>query len=109
MGYSMGGGHATSIGLGHPELFSYVGGFSGGGVNAITNNPERTATANKDYKMIFVGAGTEDTAINGARASHNAMMEKNIKHIFSEDVGYGHDYQVWRRYLHTLLQQTFRD
>jgi enterochelin esterase-like enzyme len=109
MGYSMGGGHATSIGFGHPEVFSHVAGMSGGGANMITNSPERSATANKDYKMIFVGSGTEDGAINGARASHAAMTEKNINHIFSEDVGYGHDYQIWRIYLHRLLQKTFRD
>ena len=108
-GYSMGGGHATSIGFGHPEVFAYVGGFSGGGANLITSNPDRAATANKDYKLIFVGSGTEDGAINGARASHAAMNEKNIKHIFSEDPGYGHDYQIWRIYLHRLLQKTFRD
>ena len=108
-GYSMGGGHATSIGFGHPEVFAHVGGFSGGTAGAITGNPARSATANADYKMIFVGAGTEDTAINAARTSHEAMTAQNIKHIFSEDVGYGHDYQIWRQYLHTLLQKTFRD
>ena len=106
MGYSMGGGQSTSIGFAHPELFSYVGGFSGGSAISLTANPEK---ANKDYKMVFVGAGTEDTALNGARASHAALTEKNIKHIFSEDPGYGHDYQIWRIYLYRLLQQTFRD
>ena len=109
MGYSMGGGHATSIGFGHPEVFSHVGGMSGGGANIITSSPERSATANKDYKMIFVGSGTEDGAINGARTSHQAMTAQNIKHIFSEDVGYGHDYQVWRLYLYRLAQLTFRN
>ncbi|MBI5769302.1 MAG: hypothetical protein HZA93_16020 [Verrucomicrobia bacterium] len=109
MGYSMGGGHSAAIGFGHPAIFSYVGCMSGGGANLITSNPERAATANKDYKLIFVGSGTEDTAINGARASHTAMTEKGINHIFSEDPGYGHDYQIWRIYLHRLLQKTFRD
>jgi enterochelin esterase-like enzyme len=109
MGYSMGGGHATSIGFGHPEVFAHVGGMSGGGANLITSNPARAATANADYKLIFVGSGTEDTAINGARSSHEAMNALNIKHIFSEDVGYGHDYQVWRQYFYRLAQQTFRD
>jgi enterochelin esterase-like enzyme len=109
MGYSMGGGHATQIGFAHPEVFSVVGGMSGGGANAITNSPERSATANKDYKIIFVGSGTEDGAINGARSSHQAMDALGIKHIFSEDVGYGHDYQIWRQYLYRLAQQTFRD
>src|SRR6185503_18176445 len=28
-GYSMGGGHSTTIGFGHPELFGCVAGFSG--------------------------------------------------------------------------------
>lgn len=109
MGYSMGGGHATSIGFGHPEVFAHVGGMSGGGARLITDNPERAATANTDYKMIFVGSGTEDGAINGARQSRDAMTALNIKHIFSEDVGYGHDYQVWRQYFYRLAQLTFRD
>jgi hypothetical protein len=29
--------------------------------------------------------------------------------MFSEDVGYGHDYQIWRQYLYRLAQLTFRD
>jgi enterochelin esterase-like enzyme len=108
-GYSMGGGHATSIGFAHPEVFAHVGGFSGGTAGVITGNPARSATANADYKMIFVGSGTEDTAINAARTSHEAMTAQNIKHIFSEDVGYGHDYQIWRQYLYRLAQLTFRE
>src|ERR1051325_11792000 len=60
MGYSMGGGHSTSIGFGHPELFAYVGAFSGfGSTNLLTADPAKT---NKNYKMIFIVAGTEDTA-----------------------------------------------
>jgi enterochelin esterase-like enzyme len=36
-GYSMGAGHSSTIGLNHPELFSYVGIFSGAtGENAIS-------------------------------------------------------------------------
>jgi enterochelin esterase-like enzyme len=111
-GYSMGGGHSTTIGFGHPELFSYVGGFSG------YSGPQSFATArlladpakaNRDYKMIFFGSGTEDNAVNGGRALHAAFTDKGIKHIWREDPGYGHDYQIWRIYLHTLLQQTFRN
>lgn len=111
-GYSMGGGHSTTIGFGHPELFSYVGGFSGysGPTTAVTGqllaNPAKT---NHDYKMIFFGAGTEDNAVNGGRALHAAFTEKGVNHLWSEDPGYGHDYQIWRIYLHRLLQRTFRD
>jgi hypothetical protein len=107
MGYSMGGGHSTSIGFGHPELFAYVAGFSGyGSTNLITADPAKT---NKNYKMIFIGSGVEDTAVNGGRTMHKALTDAGVKHIWSEDPGYGHDYQIWRIYLHRLLQQTFRD
>ncbi len=111
-GYSMGGGHSTTIGFGHPELFAYVGGFSGysgpaSGVAAkLLADPAR---ANADYKIIFLGSGTEDTAVRGGRTLHAAFTEKGIKHLWSEDAGYGHDYQIWRIYLHRLLQETFRD
>ena len=111
-GYSMGGGHSTTIGFGHPEVFSYVGGFSGysgaqaPGTAKLLADP---AKANQDYKIIFFGSGTEDGAVNGGRALHTAFTDKGIKHIWSEDPGYGHDYQIWRIYLHTLLQKTFRD
>jgi enterochelin esterase family protein len=111
-GYSMGGGHSTTIGFGHPEIFSYVGGFSGysgaqsPGTAKLLADPEKT---NKDYKLIFFGSGTEDNAVNGGRALHTAFTEKGVKHLWSEDPGYGHDYQIWRIYLHTLLQKTFRD
>lgn len=111
-GYSMGGGHSTTIGFGHPELFAYVGGFSGysGPASSVTARLlADPAKANADYKIIFIGSGTEDTAVNGGRALHAAFTEKGIKHLWSEDPGYGHDYQIWRIYLHTLLQKTFRD
>ena len=107
MGYSMGGGHSTSIGFGHPELFAYVAGFSGyGSANLLTADPAKT---NKNYRMIFIGSGTEDTAVNGGRTMHQTLTTAGIKHTWSEDPGYGHDYQIWRQYLYRLLQQTFRD
>jgi enterochelin esterase family protein len=107
MGYSMGGGHATSIGFGHPELFAYVGAMSGfGGTNLLVADP---AKANKNYKIIFLGSGTEDTAVNGGRTMHEALTKAGVKHTWSEDPGYGHDYQIWRQYFYRLMQQTFRD
>jgi enterochelin esterase family protein len=107
MGYSMGGGHSTSIGFGHPELFAYVAGFSGyGSASLLTADP---AKANKNYRMIFIGSGTEDTAVNSGRTMHQTLQNAGIKHTWSEDPGYGHDYQIWRQYLYRLLQQTFRD
>ena len=112
MGYSMGGGHSTVIGWSHPELFAYVGGMSGytGATSPITarllTDPAKT---NKDFKILFIGSGVEDTAINGGRTLHQLFTEKGVKHLWSEDPGYGHDYQIWRQYFSRLAQQMFRD
>ena len=56
-----------------------------------------------------VASGTEDTAVNGGRNMHDALTKAGVKHIWSEDPGYGHDYQIWRQYFSRLMQQTFRD
>jgi enterochelin esterase family protein len=110
-GYSMGGGHATTIGLNHPELFTYVAGMSGyAGQNAIAKalaDPEKT---NKDFKLVWAGCGTEDPiAFNGGRAFDKLLTSKGIHHEWIESPGYRHDYQIWRIYLHDLLPRLFND
>src|SRR4029078_13496125 len=67
------------------------------------------AKTNKNYKMIFIGAGTEDTAVNGGRTMHDALTKAGVKHLWSEDPGYGHDYQIWRQYFYRRIPQPFRD
>ena len=74
-----------------------------------TSNTADPAKTNKTYKMIFIGSGTEDTAVNGGRTMHDALTKAGVRHIWSEDPGYGHDYQIWRQYFHRLMQQTFHD
>ncbi|MBL9199825.1 MAG: hypothetical protein JNL39_04920 [Opitutaceae bacterium] len=109
MGYSMGGGHSTTIGFRHPELFSMVGGFSGYSRPAAETLLADPAKANRDYSLIFIGTGTEDNALAGGRALHAAFTEKGIKHVWREDPGYGHDYQIWRIYLRDLAVRLFRE
>jgi enterochelin esterase-like enzyme len=109
-GYSMGAGHSSTIGLNHPELFSYVGIFSGAaGENAISKALADPAKTNQDYKLIWIGCGTDDRAIDGCRNLDRLLTSKDIKHEFTESPGYRHDYQIWRIYLCTVLQKLFRD
>jgi len=109
-GYSMGAGHSSTIGLNHPELFSYVGIFSGAaGENAISKALADPAKTNKDYKLIWIGCGTDDAAINGCRNLDQLLTSKGITHEFTESPGYHHDYQIWRVYLNTVLQKLFRE
>jgi enterochelin esterase-like enzyme len=109
-GYSMGAGHSSTIGLNHPEVFSYVGIFSGAaGENAISKALADPAKTNQDYKLIWIGCGTDDRAITGCRNLDQLLSSKDIKHEFTESPGYRHDYQIWRIYLQTVLQKLFRD
>ena len=110
IGYSMGGGHSSTIGLNHPELFAYVAAMSGNAREpALTKalaDPERT---NKDFKLIWLGCGTDDNAINGGRALDKVLTDKGIRHQWVESPGYRHDYQIWRIYLRDLLPKLFGD
>jgi enterochelin esterase-like enzyme len=110
VGYSMGAGQSSTIGLNHPELFAYVGIFSGvAGENAIGKALADPAKTNKDYKLIWVGCGTDDALVNGCRAFDRLLTDKGINHEYTESPGYRHDYQVWRIYLHTVLPKLFRE
>ena len=110
IGYSMGGGHSSTIGLNHPEVFAYVGAMSGNArepaLGKLLGDP---AKANKDYKLIWLGSGTDDNAVNGGRALDKALTAKGIRHEWVESPGYRHDYQIWRIYLRDILPKLFRD
>ena len=110
IGYSMGGMQASTIGLNHPEVFAHVAAMSGNAREAALTkalaDPERT---NKDFKLIWLGCGTDDNAINGGRALDKVLTNKGIHHEWVESPGYRHDYQIWRIYLRDLLPKLFRD
>jgi len=110
IGYSMGGMQASTIGLNHPEIFAYVAAMSGNAREAaltkVLSDPVQT---NKDFKLIWLGCGTDDNAINGARALDKLLTSKGIRHECVESPGYRHDYQIWRIYLRDLLPKLFRD
>jgi len=110
IGYSMGGMQASTIGLNHPEVFAYVAAMSGNAREAALTkalaDPEQT---NKDFKLIWLGCGTDDSAINGGRALDKVFTSKGIHHEWVESPGYRHDYQIWRIYLRDLLPKLFRD
>lgn len=110
VGYSMGGMQASIIGLNHPELFAHVGAMSGNAREAALApalaDPDKT---NKAFKLIWLGCGTDDTAIAGGRALAKVFKDKGIRHEWVESEGYRHDYQIWRVYLRDLLPKLFRD
>jgi len=112
-GLSMGGGQAMNIGLGNPALFAWVGSFSGAGLRGgdITTL-YKGAFADKDAfnnrtKLLWIGCGTEDSLITGARALHTALEHAGIRNTWWEGPGL-HEWQVWRKHLHAFAPLLFK-
>ena len=117
IGFSMGGMQAGRFGLGHLDTFSYVGIMSAG----LLGNPASAAAgpdpiaplaanpnaANKHLKLLWIACGIEDTAMAGARSTHEALQKAGIQHVFLETEG-AHHWRVWRRYLRDVAPLLFR-
>jgi enterochelin esterase family protein len=112
VGLSMGGGQSLSTGLGHPDLFGWVGGFSSGvpsddldrrfPVQAAAG-PKKTGAA----QFLWVGVGKEDFLLESNKNFHTWLETKQVPHEWHLTDG-GHEWPVWRSYLEEFLQKIFR-
>jgi enterochelin esterase-like enzyme len=117
IGFSMGGMQAGRFGLGHLDTFSHVGIMSAGlignpasataGPDPIASLAANPAAANKQLKLLWIACGVEDTAMAGARSTHEALQKAGIQHVFLETEG-AHHWRVWRRYLRDVAPLLFR-
>lgn len=118
VGFSMGGMQAGRFGLGHLDTFSYVGimsaGLVGNPASAAAAGPDPLAllasdpaAANARLKLLWIACGTEDSAMAGARGTHEALQKAGIRHTFVESEG-AHHWRVWRRYLRDLSPLLFK-
>jgi enterochelin esterase-like enzyme len=117
VGFSMGGMQAGRFGLGHLDTFSYVGIMSAGLIGnpasaAAMSDPiaplaANAAANNARLKLLWIACGTEDSAMAGARSTHEALQKAGIKHTFVESEG-AHHWRVWRRYLRDLAPLLFQ-
>jgi enterochelin esterase-like enzyme len=117
VGFSMGGMQAGRFGLGNLDTFSHVGVMSAGlvgnpasgagGPNPIDALAADAAAANKKLKLLWIACGVDDTAMAGARSTHETLEKAGIRHTFLETPG-AHHWRVWRNYLHDLAPLLFR-
>jgi enterochelin esterase family protein len=117
MGFSMGGMQAGRFGLGNLDTFSYVGIMSAGllgnsastlaGPDPIAPLAANAAEASRRLKLLWIACGVEDSAMAGARRTHEALEKAGIKHTFVESEG-AHHWRVWRRYLRDVSPLLFR-
>ena len=112
VGLSMGGGHALAIGLSHPDLFGWVGGFSSG--IAANGHDERygayaRAVAQKTAvpRLLWIGCGEKDFLIEQNKSLIAWLEQNKLPHEWHLTAG-GHEWPVWRDYLAQYMQKIFR-
>ena len=118
-GLSMGGMQTFQITLKHLDLFSYIGGFSGGG-GGFGGGPIDLKTANngvmvnadefnKKVHLVWLGVGTAEgqRMHDGIKNYHEALDKAGIKNVFYESPGTAHEWLTWRRCLHEFAPLLF--
>ena len=110
-GLSWGGHQTFDMTMGHPELFSYVGSFSG----AVFLKDLKTdyggalsdaAKANRLYHYIFLSTGSEENI--GTASDHEILTKAGIRHDYYVSSGTAHEFLTWRRSLKEFLPHLFR-
>jgi enterochelin esterase family protein len=112
-GLSMGGGQALSIGLGHPELFRYVLGYSAAigpnfldiqdVLNKVNGDPNST---NKSFGLVWISCGRQDFLYKANKALDEDLTAHGVQHKYVETEG-AHVWSVWRHNLGDSLPLLF--
>ena len=106
-GLSMGGGQSLNFGLGHLDVFAWIGGFS----SAPNTKPPAElvpdpATAKVKLRLLWLACGNKDGLIRISQHVHNYLKENNVQHIWHVDSN-GHDATEWANNLYLFVQHLF--
>ena len=111
-GLSLGGFQSYTIGLDHPELFGWIGGFSGSGRGpGDRRDAEMYPTSLNDrYHLLYISIGTDEPAqmYAGIRDLHLALEKLGVNHVYYESPGTGHEWLTWRRSLYQFAPMLFK-
>lgn len=111
-GLSMGGMQTRIITLTHPDVFSYVGIFSGGSISL--EDIEKSPEFKNKVKKLFVSYGSRELENRregfGGNPKENtqALKKAGIDTHFYVSPQTAHEWQSWRRSLHEFTQLLFK-
>ncbi|MFM1943011.1 MAG: hypothetical protein RI897_1993 [Verrucomicrobiota bacterium] len=107
-GLSMGGGQSLNFGLGHLDVFAWVGGFSSApNTKPVAELLPDPAAAKAQLKLLWLSCGNQDGLINISQGVHAYLKEHGVEHVWHVD-GHGHDPEHWRAALYWFAQKAFR-
>ncbi len=110
-GLSMGSLQTSITAFENPELFSYVGVFSGFVQDLLTQNQSHLTKENLDdfqanNKLFFRGIGDEDPYFDSFM-SDDTFLENSKLGCERKIYKGGHEWKVWRRCLYDFAQMIF--
>lgn len=107
-GLSMGGGQSLNFGLGNPDKFAWVGGFSSAPntkpPQELVPNPEETK---RQLKLLWISCGDNDGLITFSKRTHDYLRQHDVPHIYYIEPGV-HDFKVWKNGLYMFSQFLFK-
>jgi enterochelin esterase family protein len=110
-GLSAGGAATINTAFSRPDLFRYVIIMSaGGGQNLEASYPAffgNNAAAARQMKLIWLGVGDGDFALEGTKGIDAILTKHNIPHTMRITPG-RHEWRLWRPHLHEFAQQLFK-
>jgi len=119
-GLSMGGRQALAVGLGHLDVFAWIGGFSP--AVWLRNDENQSWAIDPDWveaslaaakgrrpHHVFLSAGTaEPRFVDGVNDLDTMLTRADVDHTVYISPGTGHEWTTWRRSLVQLASLLFR-
>jgi len=107
-GLSMGGGQSLNFGLGNPDQFAWVGGFSSAPNTRLPAElmPDPNE-AKKKLKLLFISCGDNDRLITFSKRTHDYLFANEVPHVYYIEPGV-HDFKVWKNGLYMFSQFLFK-
>lgn len=106
-GLSMGGMQTRTITLAHPDMFAYVGIFSGGTISA--NDIANNAAFKEKVKLVFMSYGSREGGSAGTKAAADSLTAIGVKGVAYTSPQTAHEWQTWRRSLYEFAPLLFTD
>jgi enterochelin esterase-like enzyme len=111
-GLSQGGGQAIHVAFSRPALFRYVALMSPAADGLVDQAYlgffRDSATANKQFKLLWLGATKQDNITGPGDAAFDSLLtRRGIRHTYALGEG-RHEWTIWRRHLRDVAPLLFR-
>lgn len=116
-GLSMGGGQTLQLGLGHSDIFGYVGCFSAcpfaEKAQTFVTSEEDAVKLNNNLKLFTMMVGSEDGLANSksdskSKAFAEVCRDNGLNFTFIEEPGLAHEDKCWDRNLYKFMKYAFK-